>query len=32
MMECLGQVMWEAQREGKALNPEQYLEALQKLN
>jgi hypothetical protein len=32
MMECLGQVMWEAQREGKALSPENYLEALQKLN
>ena len=31
MMECLGQVMWEAQREGKPLNPENYLEALQKL-
>jgi hypothetical protein len=31
MMECLGQVMWEAQREGKALNPENYLEALNKL-
>jgi hypothetical protein len=31
MMECLGQVMWEAQREGKPLNPENYLEALQRL-
>ena len=31
MMECLGQVMWEAQREGKPLNPEHYLEALQRL-
>ena len=31
MMECLGQVMWEAQREGKALNPENYLEALNRL-
>ena len=31
IMECLGQVMWEAQREGQALNPEKYLEALQKL-
>ena len=31
MMECLGQVMWEAQREGQALSPEKYLEALQKL-
>ena len=31
MMECLGQVMWEAQREGKPLNPENYLEALKKL-
>jgi hypothetical protein len=31
MMECLGQVMWEAQREGQALNPEKYLEALKKL-
>jgi hypothetical protein len=32
MMECLGQVMWEAQREGQALSPEKYLEALKKLN
>jgi hypothetical protein len=31
MMECLGQVMWEAQREGLSLNPEQYLETLKKL-
>ena len=31
IMECLGQVMWEAQREGQALNPEKYLEALKKL-
>lgn len=31
MMECLGQVMWEAQREGKPLNPESYLEALKRL-
>jgi hypothetical protein len=31
MMECLGQVMWEAQREAHALSPEKYLEALQKL-
>ncbi|QWD63619.1 DUF1841 family protein [Polynucleobacter sp. MWH-UH2A] len=31
MMECLGQVMWESQREGKPLNPESYLEALRKL-
>lgn len=31
MMECLGQVMWEAQRDGKPLNPENYLEALQHL-
>jgi hypothetical protein len=31
MMECLGQIMWEAQREGQALSPEKYLEALQKL-
>ena len=31
MMECLGQVMWEAQREGQPLNPEKYLEALKKL-
>jgi hypothetical protein len=32
MMECLGQVMWESQREGQALSPEKYLEALKKLN
>ena len=32
MMECLGQVMWEAQREGQALSPEKYLEALKKLS
>ena len=32
MMECLGQVMWEAQRDGQALSPEKYLEALQRLN
>jgi hypothetical protein len=31
MMECLGQVMWEAQREGQALSPEKYLEALKKI-
>ncbi len=31
MMGCLGQVMWEAQREGQALNPEKYLEALKQL-
>ena len=31
MMERLGQVMWEAQREGQPLNPEKYLEALKKL-
>ena len=31
MMECLGQVMWEAQREGQPLNPEKYLEALKNL-
>jgi hypothetical protein len=31
IMQCLGQVMWEAQREGKPLNPEDYLEALKKL-
>lgn len=31
IMECLGQVMWEAQRQGQALNPEKYFEALQKL-
>jgi len=32
MMECLGQVMWGAQREGQALNPEKYLEALKRLD
>ena len=32
IMECLGQVMWEAQREGQPLSQEKYLEALQKLN
>ena len=32
MMECLGQVMWEAQREGQALSPEKYLEALKRLD
>jgi hypothetical protein len=31
IMECLGQVMWEAQREGKPLDPQKYLEALKKL-
>jgi len=31
IMECLGQAMWVAQREGKPLNPEDYLEALKKL-
>ena len=31
IMECLGQVMWEAQREGGQLSPEKYLEALKKL-
>ena len=31
MMDCLGQVMWEAQRERKPLNPENYLEALKRL-
>ena len=31
MMECLGQVMWESQREGGQLSPEKYLEALKKL-
>jgi hypothetical protein len=25
-------VMWEAQREGQALSPEKYLEALKQLN
>jgi hypothetical protein len=32
IMECLGQVMWEAQREGTPLSPEKYLESLKKLN
>jgi hypothetical protein len=31
IMECLGQVIWVAQRENKALNPEKYTEALRKL-
>jgi hypothetical protein len=31
IMECLGQVMWELQREGKPLDPESYLESLKKL-
>jgi len=31
IMECLGQVLWEAQREGGQLSPEKYLEALKKL-
>lgn len=31
IMECLGQVMWGAQREGVPLSPEKYLEALKKL-
>ena len=31
IMECLGQAMWEAQREGQPLNPENYLEALKRL-
>jgi hypothetical protein len=31
MMECLGQVMWEAQREAQPLSPEKYFEALQRL-
>lgn len=31
MMDCLGQVMWEAQREAKPLDPARYLEALRKL-
>ena len=31
IMECLGQLLWEAQRENQALNPEKYLEALRKL-
>jgi len=32
IMECLGQVMWESQRDGVPLSPEKYIEALQKLN
>jgi hypothetical protein len=32
IMECLGQIMWEAQREGVPLSPEKYLEALKKLH
>ena len=32
IMECLGQVLWEASREGGQLNPEKYIQALQKLN
>ncbi len=32
IMECLGQVMWEAQRDGVPLSPEKYLESLKKLN
>jgi Domain of unknown function (DUF1841) len=31
MMECLGQVMWEAQRAGGQLSPVKYLEAIKKL-
>jgi len=31
MMDCLGQVMWEAQRQSSPLNPEKYLEALKNL-
>jgi hypothetical protein len=31
IMECLGQLMWESQRDNQALNPEKYLEALRKL-
>jgi hypothetical protein len=31
IMECLGQVMWESQRDGGQLQPEKYLEALKKL-
>jgi hypothetical protein len=31
IMECLGQLMWEAQRDNQALHPEKYLEALRKL-
>jgi len=32
MMDCLGQAMWEAQREGGQLSPDKYLEALRRLN
>ena len=32
IMECLGQVMSEAQREGGQLSPEKYLEALKRLS
>jgi hypothetical protein len=32
IMECLGQVLWEAQRNGGQLQPEKYLEALKRLN
>ena len=31
MMDCLGQVMWAAQRQSSPLNPEKYLEALKNL-
>lgn len=31
MMECLGQVMWEAQRSGKMPNDEEYLHCLKRL-
>ena len=31
VMECLGKVMWEAQREGVQLSPDKYIEALNKL-
>lgn len=31
IMECLGQVMWESQRDGGQLQPEKYLEALKSL-
>ena len=31
IMECLGQLMWEAQREGGQLSPDKYLESLKKL-
>ena len=31
IMECLGRMMWEAQREGGQIQPENYLEALKKL-